>query len=191
MRGSFEIYLLENNLSVACAESLSRSVIPSASCDHQNTCTRPQEIIISGTESGVNEASIKLKDVGARSIIDLNVSAPFHCSLMNQASMELKDSIESTNFLKLQTKFISNVSANFEDDPQKIKELLIKQVFCRVRWRESILKVKNFGINKIIEIGAGKVLTGINKRMRLDIDLENVSNLEEVDKFMEKNKEIL
>tara|TARA_B100001121_G_scaffold260157_1_gene239532 strand:- start:1396 stop:2160 length:765 start_codon:yes stop_codon:yes gene_type:complete len=151
----------------------------------------PGQIIISGTERGVNEASIKLKDVGARSIIDLNVSAPFHCSLMNQASMELKDSIESTNFLKLQTKFISNVSANFEDDPEKIKELLIKQVFCRVRWRESILKVKNFGINKIIEIGAGKVLTGINKRMRLDIDLENVSNLEEVDKFMEKNKEIL
>ena len=151
----------------------------------------PGQIIISGTESGVNEASLKLKDLGARSIIDLNVSAPFHCSLMNQASIELKDSIESTNFLKLQTKFISNVSANFEDDPEKIKELLIKQVFCRVRWRESILKVKNFGINKIIEIGAGKVLTGINKRMRLDIDLENVSNLEEVDKFMEKNKEIL
>ena len=110
---------------------------------------------------------------------------------MNQASIELKDSIESTNFMKLSTKFISNVSANFEDDPEKIKELLIKQVFCRVRWRESILKVKNFGINKIIEIGAGKVLSGINKRMRLDISLENVSNLEEIDKFMEKNKEIL
>ena len=151
----------------------------------------PGQIIISGTESGVNEASIKLKDIGARSIIDLNVSAPFHCSLMNQASIELKDSIESTNFMKLSTKFISNVSANFEDDPEKIKELLIKQVFCRVRWRESILKVKNFGINKIIEIGAGKVLSGINKRMRLDISLENVSNLEEIDKFMENNKEIL
>ena len=151
----------------------------------------PGQIIISGTESGVNEASIKLKDIGARSIIDLNVSAPFHCSLMNQASIELKDSIESTNFMKLSTKFISNVSANFEDDPEKIKELLIKQVFCRVRWRESILKVKNFGINKIIEIGAGKVLSGINKRMRLDISLENISNLEEIDKFMENNKEIL
>ena len=151
----------------------------------------PGQIIISGTESGVNEASIKLKDIGARSIIDLNVSAPFHCSLMNQASIELRDSIESTNFMKLSTKFISNVSANFEDDPEKIKELLIKQVFCRVRWRESILKVKNFGINKIIEIGAGKVLSGINKRMRLDISLENVSNLEEIDKFMENNKEIL
>ena len=151
----------------------------------------PGQIIISGTEGGVNEASIKLKDIGARSIIDLNVSAPFHCSLMNQASIELKDSIESTNFMKLSTKFISNVSANFEDDPEKIKELLIKQVFCRVRWRESILKVKNFGINKIIEIGAGKGLSGINKRMRLDISLENVSNLEEIDKFMENNKEIL
>ena len=151
----------------------------------------PGQIIISGTESGVNEASLKLKDLGARSIIDLNVSAPFHCSLMNQASMELKDSIESTNFLKLQTKFISNVSANFEDDSQKIKELLIKQVFCRVRWRESILKVKNYGVNKIIEVGAGKVLTGINKRMKLDINLENISNLKEIDTFMENNKGIL
>ena len=151
----------------------------------------PGQIIISGTESGVNEASLKLKDLGARSIIDLNVSAPFHCSLMNQASIELKDSIESTNFLKLQTKFISNVSANFEDDPEKIKELLIKQVFCRVRWRESILKVKNYGINKIIEVGAGKVLTGINKRMKLDINLENISNLNEIDTFMENNKGIL
>ena len=151
----------------------------------------PGQIIISGTESGVNEASLKLKEIGARSIIDLNVSAPFHCSLMNQASIELKDSIESTNFMKLPTKFISNVSANFEDDLEKIKELLIKQVFCRVRWRESILKVKDFGTKKIIEIGAGRVLTGINKRMRLDISLENISNLEEINKFMENNKEIL
>tara|TARA_B100000575_G_C23099596_1_gene634370 strand:+ start:743 stop:1708 length:966 start_codon:yes stop_codon:yes gene_type:complete len=151
----------------------------------------PGQIIISGTESGVNEASLKLKDLGARSIIDLNVSAPFHCSLMNQASIELKNSIESTNFMKLPTKFVSNVSANFEDDPQKIKELLIKQVFCRVRWRESILKVKNYGINKIIEVGAGKVLTGINKRMKLDINLENISNLKEIDTFMENNKGIL
>tara|TARA_B100000965_G_C19012066_1_gene507155 strand:- start:201 stop:533 length:333 start_codon:yes stop_codon:yes gene_type:complete len=110
---------------------------------------------------------------------------------MNQASIELKNSIESTNFMKLPTKFVSNVSANFEDDPQKIKELLIKQVFCRVRWRESILKVKDFGTKKIIEIGAGRVLTGINKRMRLDISLENISNLEEINKFMENNKEIL
>ncbi len=151
----------------------------------------PGQIIISGTESGVNEASLKLKDLGARSIIDLNVSAPFHCSLMNQASIELKNSIESTNFMKLPTKFVSNVSANFEDDPQKIKELLIKQVFCRVRWRESILKVKNYGVNKIIEVGAGKVLTGINKRMKLDINLENISNLKEIDTFMENNKGIL
>tara|TARA_Y100001968_G_scaffold327392_1_gene372337 strand:- start:1223 stop:2188 length:966 start_codon:yes stop_codon:yes gene_type:complete len=151
----------------------------------------PGQIIISGTESGVNEASLKLKDLGARSIIDLNVSAPFHCSLMNQASIELKNSIESTNFMKLPTKFVSNVSANFEDDSQKIKELLIKQVFCRVRWRESILKVKNYGVNKIIEVGAGKVLTGINKRMKLDINLENISNLKEIDTFMENNKGIL
>ena len=79
------------------------------------------------------------KKKGARSVIDLNVSAPFHCSLMNEASKIMEEVLEDTDFKNLDTKFISNVTAKIENDINKIKGLLIDQISSRVRWRESIL----------------------------------------------------
>ena len=131
-----------------------------------------------------------LKKHGARTIVDLKVSAPFHCSLMKSASKIMKQSLSSVKFNKLNSKFISNVTANFEDNTETIKELLIKQVFCRVRWRESIIKSTS-NINSLIEIGAGKILTGMNKRINKSFNLFNISNLEEIEIFLEKYKDIL
>ena len=150
----------------------------------------PGQVILSGTEKGVIFMSNILKDNGARSIIDLKVSAPFHCSLMNKASDVMKDCLNEVSLMELKSNFISNVTANYEKDSKKIKELLIKQVSSRVRWRESIIKSTK-KVNSIVEIGPGKILTGMNKRIKRDYDLSSVSNLDDIKKFLEKFKDIL
>ena len=150
----------------------------------------PGQVILSGTNEGVGFVSDLLKKNGARSIVDLKVSAPFHCSLMKDASIIMKETLNSLKLNKLKSKFISNVTANFENDPEIIKELLIKQVFSRVRWRESIIKSTQ-RVKSIIEIGSGKVLTGMNKRINRDLNLLNISNWDEIEIFLKEFKEIL
>ncbi len=150
----------------------------------------PGQVILSGTDKGVEFIANLLKNNGARSLINLKVSAPFHCSLMKNASIIMKETLKNIEFNKLKSKFISNVTANFEDNPETIKELLIKQVFSRVRWRESIIRSTQ-NTKSIIEIGSGKILTGMNKRINKDLNLLNISNLGEIEIFFEKFKEIL
>ena len=150
----------------------------------------PGQVILSGTEKGVIFMSSILKDNGARSIIDLKVSAPFHCSLMNKASDVMKDCLYEISLKELKSNFVSNVTANFEKNSEKIKELLIKQVSSRVRWRESIIKSTK-KINTIVEIGPGKILSGMSKRINRDYNLFSVSNLDEVKKFLKQFEEIL
>jgi len=150
----------------------------------------PGQVILSGTEKGIILMSSILKDNGARSILDLKVSAPFHCSLMDKASNVMKDCLKKIPLKELESHFISNVTANFEKNPKKIKELLIKQVSSRVRWRESIIKSTK-KINSIVEIGPGKILTGMSKRINRNYNLFSISNLDEVNTFLKKFEEIL
>ena len=150
----------------------------------------PGQVILSGTENGVIYISDILKNNGARSIVDLKVSAPFHCSLMDKASDMMKGYLSDVALKDLRSNFISNVTAEFEKNSEKIKDLLIKQVSSRVRWRESIIKSTN-KVNSIVEIGPGKILTGMNKRIDKNYNLFSVSNLDEINKFLEKFKEIL
>ena len=150
----------------------------------------PGQVILSGTEKGVIFMSDILKDNGARSIVDLKVSAPFHCSLMHKASKVMKNCLNEVSLNKLESNFISNVTANFEKNSKKIKELLIKQVSNRVRWRESIIKSTK-KVNSVVEIGPGKILTGMSKRINRNYNLFSVSNLDEVNTFLKKFEEIL
>jgi len=146
----------------------------------------PGQIILSGTKKGVDLASDNLKKAGARSIVDLNVSAPFHCSLMKPASNIMKKALDGIDIRPLRTKLISNVSADYVEDPKKIKKLLVDQVYSRVKWRESIEKISSLGISNVVEIGPGKVLTGLNKRIGLEKELFNISDIKSIDLFIEK-----
>ena len=109
---------------------------------------------------------------------------------MKGASIKMERNLEKINFRELKSKFISNVTANYENDPKLIKNLLIEQICSRVRWRESIIKSTN-NTNFIVEIGSGKVLTGMNKRIDRNYESLNVSNLEEADIFFKRLKEII
>ena len=143
----------------------------------------PGQVILSGTKDLIEEVSQKLKISGARSVINLNVSAPFHCSLMKNATIVMREALQDVNINRPPIKFVNNVNADFVDDSSKIKKLLIEQIESRVRWRESIAKALTLSLDLIIEIGPGKVLTGLNKRMDIDAEYFNISTIDDINIF--------
>ena len=151
----------------------------------------PGQIILSGFKTSIDKFAEILKSSGARSIIDLQVSAPFHCSLMKPVAEIMFEAFQDVSIKRPLVKFISNVTAEFIDEPAEIKKKLIEQVYMRVRWRESIIRVSESKIDKIIEIGSGKVLTGLNKRMRIDQDFLNLSTLNDIEDFINLHGEKL
>ena len=108
------------------------------------------------------------------------VSAPFHCSLMKKAAERMKDKIEKIKFLNPKPRIISNVTAKDELDVNRIKPLLIDQITSRVRWRESVNYMINKGVKEFLEIGPGKVLAGLVKKINRDIKVTNVNSIEDI-----------
>ena len=151
----------------------------------------PGQVILSGYKESVDKFSETLKSSGARSVIDLQVSAPFHCSLMKPAADVMSKAFQDISIKKPIIKFVNNVSADFIDEPDEIKKKLIEQVYKRVRWRESIMKVSKSKIDKIIEIGSGKVLTGLNRRMKINQDFFNLSSISDIENFIKLHGENL
>ena len=142
------------------------------------------QVIVSGNKEKVESFQNILKEKKTKSI-PLKVSAPFHCSLMKPAANIMKDKIKITNFKKPQFRIINNVNANPEENPENIKSLLIEQIFSTVKWRETILKMREEGVKNFVEIGPGKVLTGMVKRTVKDAigfsinsiaDIKNLKN---------------
>ena len=121
------------------------------------------QVIISGDKNKVNLLKTLLKNNNIKSI-PLKVSAPFHCSLMKSAAENMREKINNTSFNKPTIKIVSNVTAEPVNDQNQIKDLLIKQIFSTVKWRESLLTMSKDGINNFIEIGPGKALVGMVKR---------------------------
>ena len=133
--------------------------------------------------SGKNDDLIKLiqilKSRGIKNI-KLPVSAPFHCKLMDTATKIMKEEIEKVNFMDGENALISNVTADEITDKNKLKSLLIEQIESRVRWRESILKMINKGVNQFVEIGPGKVLSGLVKRINRDIKIDTINSQSDI-----------
>jgi [acyl-carrier-protein] S-malonyltransferase len=121
------------------------------------------QVILSGEKIVVDLFKEKLKEKKIKSI-PLKVSAPFHCSLMKPAADVMRDKINNTKFGKIKFDIISNVNAKATCEPDEIKKLLIEQIYSTVRWRESVINISNSGVTNFIEIGPGKVLTGMVKR---------------------------
>ena len=111
------------------------------------------------------------------------MSAPFHCTLMKKAEEEMKNYLANVVVNKPSIPIISNFVATAQNDPNKLKELLIKQICGRVRWRESILYMNKEGINKIVEIGPSKTLTNMMKRFKLDLKTINIENIDDIKNY--------
>jgi len=110
------------------------------------------------------------------------VSAPFHCSLMKKAAENMKEKIENTTFLKPTPDIISNVTAKNEADVNRIKPLLIDQITSRVKWRESVNYMIQHSVNEFLEIGPGKVLSGLVKKINRDVNVLNINSIEDIKK---------
>ncbi len=141
------------------------------------------QTIISGDVENVNKFIDTLKR-SKKKYIPLNVSAPFHCSLMNPAADKMKDKINSVDFKKPQFDIISNVSSQVENDPGIIKRLLIEQIFSTVRWRESIIKMSEANVTDFIEIGPGKVLSSMVKRTIKNINCFSINSIDDMKKVI-------
>ena len=139
----------------------------------------PGQIIVSGNIELIQELQNILKENKKKSIM-LPVSAPFHCSLMNAAATNMKSKIENVNFTKPNYEIITNVSASPTNDPADIKKLLVEQIYSKVRWRESILYMANQNITEYLEIGPGKVLTGLIKRILPSANSSSINSIEDI-----------
>ncbi|TQR20890.1 ACP S-malonyltransferase [Psychrobacillus vulpis] len=125
----------------------------------------PGQIVISGTAAGVEQASVKAKEAGAKRAIPLVVSGPFHSELMRPAAHKLDDAISSLGLEDAVTPVISNVTANPVSSASEIKNLLVEQLYSPVRWEESVQKMIELGVTVFIECGPGKVLSGLVKKI--------------------------
>ena len=140
------------------------------------------QIVVSGKLDDLKKMIEFLKKNNIKSI-QLPVSAPFHCSLMKEATDKMKNHINKLDLVKGLNDIISNVSAKSVSDPEEIKKLLIKQIENKVRWRESVLNMINENIDYFIEIGPGKVLTGLIKRINKEVKLVSINSDNDIKNF--------
>ena len=138
------------------------------------------QIVISGKTKDLKNLSEFLKTNRIKNI-KLPVSAPFHCSLMKNATEIMKSELQKIDFQKSNNILISNVTANEILDEKELKELLINQIEMRVRWRESILNMINKGVDQFIEIGPGKVLSGLVKRINKDVKITSINQQSDIE----------
>jgi len=137
------------------------------------------QIIVSGNIETIEELKNILRVNKKKSIL-LPVSAPFHCSLMNPAAIKMKKKIDNINFRKPDYEVISNVTSLPTNKPEDIKNLLVQQIYSKVRWRESILYMDSKKINDFIEIGPGKVLTGLVKRILPNSNSFSINSIDDI-----------
>ena len=141
------------------------------------------QTIISGDKESINLLQERLKE-NKKKFIPLNVSAPFHCSLMKPAAEHMAEKINSIVFKKPNIDIVSNVSSKPENDPNTIKKLLISQICSTVRWRESIINMSEKKVIDYIEIGPGKVLSGMVKRTLKDINCFSINSIDDIKKII-------
>jgi [acyl-carrier-protein] S-malonyltransferase len=144
----------------------------------------PGQVVVSGDRVSVGKAVELAKKHGAKRVINLNVSAPFHCDLMAPAADIMTDALASVSISKPMAPLVSNVTANVVKDISLIPKLLVEQITGMVRWRESILVLKSLGVKTFVEVGAGKVLSGLNRRIDKDLSSIQVGTPEGIEDFL-------
>jgi [acyl-carrier-protein] S-malonyltransferase len=137
------------------------------------------QIVLSGKIQDLDKLSVLLKEKKIKNI-RLPVSAPFHCSLMSKATEVMQEELSKLKFKKGTNPLISNITADEIFNAEELKDLLVKQIENRVRWRESVINMVNKGINQFIEIGPGKVLSGLVKRINKEVLVSSINSEDEI-----------
>ena len=139
----------------------------------------PGQIVLSGKIEDMEKIMVDLNSANIKNV-KLPVSAPFHCKLMNKATLVMNEELAKLNFKEPENILISNVTGKEISNSSELKDLLVKQIECRVRWRESVLLMIDKGINQFIEIGPGKVLSGLIKRTDRNVKVSAINTEEDI-----------
>jgi [acyl-carrier-protein] S-malonyltransferase len=145
----------------------------------------PGQVVISGAKSAMDRAIKLAPEHGVRRAVPLPVSAPFHCALMKPAADRMAEALEKAAFKAPRVPIVANVTAAPVTDPKEIKSLLVEQVTAIVRWRESVAYIVDNGATTLFEIGAGRVLTGLAKRIRAEADARSIGTPDDIGAFGE------
>ena len=144
----------------------------------------PGQIVITGWKESVEHASEALMEAGAKRVLPLNVSGPFHSPLLKEAGRKLGAVLESIELHSLQIPYVTNVTAGYVDDVREIKPLLEKQVTSSVRWQQSMENMIKDGVEVFVEVGPGKTLAGFMRKINRDVKVYNVETWRDVDKVV-------
>lgn len=155
-----------------CAEAADGQVCSPANINS------PSQIVIAGNTEAIDRACEILKEMGAKRAIKLNVSAPFHCALMMPAQEKLVQDLQAISYGEFQFPIVQNIDAETNNYSAKVCDALTKQVSNPVRWLQSVENLAKLGVNTFVEVGAGKVLSGLVKQINREARLLNVENTE-------------
>jgi [acyl-carrier-protein] S-malonyltransferase len=167
------IGISKENLEEACKES--GAEIANLNC--------PGQIVISGRAESVKKAMGFAEQKGAKKAILLNVSGPFHSSFMKETAVEFKKELDKVKFSSPKIPIVSNVTADYEKNAEEIKENLVKQLYSPVRWEESIIRISREGCAEFFEIGPGKVLKGLLRRINPELIVCSIETTEDIKKI--------
>jgi [acyl-carrier-protein] S-malonyltransferase len=143
----------------------------------------PGQIVVSGTKEGVQAVVEKGKEIGAKRVIPLEVSGPFHSSLMKPAASQLADELQKITILTPNIPVVANVTALPVEAPDRIRELLVEQVYSPVLWEDTVLWLISQGVDTFIEIGSGSVLTGLVKKIDKTVRVVAINSKEAIESF--------
>ena len=141
----------------------------------------PGQIVITGEEKAVSAAGEALKEAGARRVIPLKVSGPFHCELLKGAGEKLGQALEAVELQPFSIPYVTNVTAGYVTEPDSVKKLLVRQVFSSVRWQQCVEAMIRDGVDTFVEIGPGKTLTGFLKKIDRSVKALHVEKAEDLE----------
>ena len=142
----------------------------------------PGQIVITGWKEAVEQAGERLKENGAKRVLPLNVSGPFHSPLLQEAGQELKKVLDRVEFSNLEVPYVTNVTAQYVYDVKETKELLVQQITSPVRWQQSVEEMIRQGVYTFVEIGPGRTLSGFLRKINRDVKVYQVSTWEDIEK---------
>ncbi len=172
--------LSENDVNEICESACDNNGIVSPA-----NFNSPAQIVISGNKENVEKASELAKQKGAKRVVPLDVSAPFHCSLMDKAAKRLGDVLDTIKFENIDFPVVTNVDASANSDPSLVKEILVRQVTSPVRWTDTLNFLNDKGVENFVEIGPSSVLSGLIKRTIKDVNTINIEKIEQLNHIKE------
>ncbi len=170
-------------LSVEDAEALAEEAADGDVCVVAND-NAPGQVVLSGDAAAIERATALAPEKGAKRCIPLSVSAPFHCPLMAPAADVMEEALAKVAFAPPALSVVTNVTAARESDPTRLRTLLVEQVTGRVRWRESVEAMRDDGVEMLVELGSGKVLSGLTRRVDRDLKASALGSPEDIDAFL-------